>query len=165
MWVQSQMGITGNDRADKAAKDALDQNVVTTIKVVKSDYCNWVKEKSSQGWQNERRSSANSMVTIKPHVDRYKNTEGLPQRQQMAVSRLRMSYTNITHGYKIRDEIKPQCEKCDQEVTVEHLIWQCAAYNSQRRRNSINKDSMSDNNEETGRLTKYLKETGLLYSI
>jgi hypothetical protein len=46
MWVPSHMGITGNERADKAAKDALDQNVETTIKVVKSDYFKWVKEKS-----------------------------------------------------------------------------------------------------------------------
>jgi hypothetical protein len=39
MWVPSHKGITGN--ADKAAKDALDQNVETTIKVVKSDDNNW----------------------------------------------------------------------------------------------------------------------------
>jgi hypothetical protein len=42
---------------------------------------------------------------------------------------------------------------------------QCAAYYSQRRRNSITKDSMGENKEETGRLIKNLKETGLLYSI
>jgi hypothetical protein len=91
--------------------------------------------------------------------------QGLPRRQHITVSRLRMGYTNITHGYKIRDELKPHCEECDQEVTVEHLIWQCTPYNSQRRRNSITKDLMGDNKEETGRLIKYLKETGLLYSI
>jgi ribonuclease HI len=39
MWVPSHMGITGNETADKAAKDALDQNLETTIKVVKLDYC------------------------------------------------------------------------------------------------------------------------------
>jgi hypothetical protein len=55
-------------------------------------------------------------------------------------------------SYKIRDELKPHCEECDQKVTIERLIWQCAAYNSQRRRNSITKDSMGDNKEETGRL-------------
>jgi hypothetical protein len=59
------------------------------------------------------------MVTIKPHVNINKSTEGLPRRQQVAVSRLRMVYTNIMHRYKIRDELKPHCEKCDQEVTVE----------------------------------------------
>jgi hypothetical protein len=49
MWVPSYMGITDNELPDKAAKDALDQNVETTVKVVKSDYCKWVKEKSKAG--------------------------------------------------------------------------------------------------------------------
>jgi hypothetical protein len=62
--VPSYMGITGNERADKVAKDALDQNVETTIKVVKSDYCKWVKDKNRQRWQNEWRNSTSSMVTI-----------------------------------------------------------------------------------------------------
>jgi hypothetical protein len=85
----------------------LDQNVETTNKVVKSDNCKWVKEKCWQRWQNEWRSYTSSMVTTKPHVNRYKSTEGLPRQQQVAVSRLRMGYTNKTHGYKIRDELKP----------------------------------------------------------
>jgi hypothetical protein len=99
MWVPSDMGITGNERANKVAKDALDQNVETTIKVVKSDYFKWVKEKSRQRWQNQWRSSTSSMVTIKPHVDRYESTEGLPRRQKVAISRLGMGCTNITHDY------------------------------------------------------------------
>jgi ribonuclease HI len=49
MWVPSHMGITGNECAHKAAKNALDQNVETTTKVVKSDYCKWVKEKAGRG--------------------------------------------------------------------------------------------------------------------
>jgi ribonuclease HI len=53
MWVPFHMGIMGNERADKVAKDTLDQKVETSIKVGKSDYCKWVKEKSRQRWQNE----------------------------------------------------------------------------------------------------------------
>jgi hypothetical protein len=124
-----------------------------------------LKEKSRQRWQNKWRSSTSSMVKIKPHVDRYESTEGLPRRQKVAVSRLRMGCTNIIHGYKIRDELKPLCEECDHEVTVEHLIWQCDAYNFQSRRNSLTKYLMSDNKEETGRLINNLKKTELLYSI
>jgi hypothetical protein len=91
MWVSFHMGITGNERADEAVKDALDQNVETTTNVVKFDYCKWLKEKSRQRWQNEWRSTTSSMVTIKPHVDRYKSAKGLPRRQQVAVSRLIMN--------------------------------------------------------------------------
>jgi hypothetical protein len=100
-------------------------------------------------------------VVAERHVNRYKSTEGILRPPQVSVSMLRMGYTNITHGYKIRADLKPHCEECDQEVTVEYLIRQCAVYNSQRTRNSITKDSMGDNKEETGRLIKYLKETGL----
>jgi hypothetical protein len=90
-----------------------------------------VKEKSRQRLQNEWRSST-SMVTIKPHVNRYKSTESLLRRQQLAVSRLKMSYTNITHGYKIRYELKPHSKECDQELTdkVPQRDWiavQCTA--------------------------------------
>jgi arginyl-tRNA--protein-N-Asp/Glu arginylyltransferase len=52
-----------------------------------------------------------------------------------AIKATRMGYTNITHGYKIRDELKPHCEECDQEVTVEHLIWQLAASKKEKKYN------------------------------
>jgi hypothetical protein len=59
----------------------------------------------------------------------------------------KLTTTTTIGRYKNRDELKPHCEECVQEVTVEHLIWQCVAYNSQRRRNSITKDIMGDNKE------------------
>jgi hypothetical protein len=40
--------ITGNEPADEAAKEALDQNLEMRIKVVKSDYTKWVKEKCKE---------------------------------------------------------------------------------------------------------------------
>jgi hypothetical protein len=101
MWVLAYTGITGNERADKAAKETLDQNVEMRIKVVKSDSTNWVIEKCKERRQDEWRNSTNNMVTIKPQIHKFKNTEGLPRKQQVAVSRLTMGYTNITQGYKI----------------------------------------------------------------
>jgi hypothetical protein len=60
-----------------------------------------------------------------------------------------MEYTNITHGYKIRDEIRPHCEDCDQEV-----------FNGLRRIYRITRKSLGDDKEEAERLIKYLKQTG-----
>jgi ribonuclease HI len=46
MWVPAHVGTKGNETADKAAKEALIQEVDSTYKVVKSDWSKRVKWKS-----------------------------------------------------------------------------------------------------------------------
>jgi hypothetical protein len=55
------------------------------------------------------------MVATKPDVNRYRNTDGMPRRHQVIISRLRIGYTSLTHGYRINDEIMPLCTDCNQD--------------------------------------------------
>jgi transposase-like protein len=76
-----------------------------------------------------------------------------------------MGYTNHTHGYRINDEIRPLCTDCNQDITVEHILWQCPNYDIQRRRSNISREALGKNKEEAKMVIKYLKEIGLVHYI
>jgi hypothetical protein len=119
--VPAHVGIKGNETADKAAKESLNQEVNNTYKVVKSDWSKWVKRKSWQVRQDEWKSSVNLMATVKPNIRGYSSTEGLPQRQQVMGSRLRMGYTNfipITQAHRLTDDPHPYFNECKQDLMV-----------------------------------------------
>jgi hypothetical protein len=80
MWISAH---------DKAAKDALQQEVATGHNVGKLDCWRWVKEEFKRKRQNDWSNCAcgNTMVATKPDVNRYRNTEGMPCRHQVIISR------------------------------------------------------------------------------
>jgi hypothetical protein len=147
LWIPAHVGIGG--------KDALEQEVVNL------DYCRWVKEEFKRKRQNDWGNSGKTMVVTKSEVDRYRNTEGIPLRHQVIISRLRMGYTNLTHGYRINDGTRPLCTDYNQGITVEHILWQCPNYDIQRSRSNISREALGNTKEEAKRVIKYLKEIGL----
>jgi transposase-like protein len=74
-----------------------------------------------------------------------------------------LEYTNLTHGYIINDEIRPLCTDCNQNITVEHILWHCPNYNIQRSRSNISREALEYNKEEAKRVIKYLKKIGLFH--
>jgi hypothetical protein len=105
------------------------------------------------------------MVATNPDVNRYRNTEGMPRRLHVIISRLRMGYTNLTHGYRINDEIRPLCTDCNEDIMVEHILWQCLNYDIQRSRGNISREALGNKKEQAKKVIKYLKEIGLLHCM
>jgi hypothetical protein len=76
-----------------------------------------------------------------------------------------MGYTNLMHVYRINDEIRPLCTDCNQDITVEHILWQCPNSDIQRSRSNISREALGNNKEEAKMVIKYLKAIGLLHYI
>jgi hypothetical protein len=76
-------------------------------------------------------------------------------------------YTNLIHGCRINDEIRPLCTDCNQDNTVdEHILWQYPNYDIRRSRSNISREALLGNNkEELKMVIKYLKEIGLVHYI
>jgi ribonuclease HI len=165
VWVPSHCGITGNEKADLAAKNALNNAINDEIKTITRDWINWIKQQQLARRQQEWMSANNAMSTIKPNIRRYTSHKSLPRRSQVVLSRLRTGYTRITQSYRLQLEMQPTCENCNCPVTVAHILWECEGFAEARRKHEITASCLDDDLEQANRTISYLKEINLFFEI
>jgi hypothetical protein len=100
MWVPGHAVIQGNEKADQHAEAALQGKLEWT-------------------------SFDNLMVTVKPRIKKNNGAQELKRIDQVIISRLRMGYTRLTHGYRVDLNPSPECEDSGARLTVDHLLWDC----------------------------------------
>jgi hypothetical protein len=132
LWVPSLKGIPGNEKADYAVKEALDEDISTTERYPQDDLKKWLIEedfkKRDQRWKNGN----NEMKERKPDVERKEDTKGMPSKKQVAISRLRTGYTRATPGPKLEGVSNPLCPFCNTYLSVDHIQWECKDTEDQR---------------------------------
>jgi hypothetical protein len=121
-WVPNHKGITGNEKAEQATIEALDEDIPTTERYPPDNLKKWFTEedfkKRDQRWKNGN----NDMKERKPDVDRKEDTKGMPRKEQVAISRLRT-------GYTIGNSL---CLFCNTDLSVNHILWECKETEDQR---------------------------------
>jgi hypothetical protein len=81
----------------------------------------------------------------------------------VAISRVKMGYTRLTHRHVIEKKPCPVCEICNISITVEHILLECPKYDTERITCGINELSMSQSNADLGeRIVAFLTNTGLM---
>ena len=124
-WLPSHVGIHGNEKADKAAKSALNEDILP-LKVPHTDYrClinSYIKSSWQQSWNDD---TYNKLRVVKPVLGELHPTVGVTRHEEVVITRLRIGHTRLTHSYLLNREAAPECVPCFADLTVAHLILHC----------------------------------------
>mgnify|MGYP003492452020 FL=1 len=133
LWTPGHIGIAGNERADKAAKEALKLDIFK-MPLPWTDFKPKIKQLIQAKWQEDwNTKTTNKLHSIKPKLGP-PTGRNLSRHCQTVLCRARIGHTHLTHGCLLRREARPQCTNCNCPLTVEHILLQCSAYSGARLR-------------------------------
>jgi hypothetical protein len=129
-WVPSHVGITGNEKADAAAKAALQLNISVNIHIPYADFKYAINKYFLGLWQDHWTNNAthNKLQSIKPILGETKIEHGITRRDEVVLHRSRIGHTHLTHAYLLKRDNVPMCNACHCQQTVQHLLLDCTSY-------------------------------------
>ena len=134
-WVPGHVDVHGNDRADCEAKEAANSNEEFSNRGVPSrDLYPVIRGALMAHWQSQwENTSENKLRELKPTVRSWPSSCCRDRRLEVALCRLRIGHTRLTHGFLMERQPPPYCMDCIVPLTVKHLIAECPNYIDERR--------------------------------
>lgn len=128
MWVPSHIGISGNEMADKSADIATKTILHPTITDIPAkDINKSIRNKINMTWQSYWDSvpPSNKLKKIKRCTKKWHYLHNLNRRQEVTLTRVRIGHSSLTHTFLISKDAPPICNKCQEDLTIQHIILDC----------------------------------------
>lgn len=168
LWIPSHVGIAGNEAVDDAAREASNSQIDTGIPLPISDEFTRLRLTIRDSWQSIWDQFDGKLKQIKTSVEKWHYPGTISRQSQVALCRLRIGHTNLTHSYLLTGSERPRCEQCDERLTVEHILTSCQTYErirvALRLQNTV-EGILSNNESEVKKLIMFLRETNLSKKI
>ena len=128
-WVPSHLGIKGNEKADCAAKAALQLPIAIDIQIPYTDFKHTINTHFTRIWQNNwSQIQFNKLQIIKPIIGETKLRNVTIRRDEVVLHRARIGHTFLMHAYLLEQENNPDCFSCHCLLTVQHILIECPDY-------------------------------------
>jgi len=166
-WIPSHVGIQGNEKVDKLAKEALDFNQIGHFKIPYTDLKPQINTQARAHWQAIwDAETENKLHSIQPLVDPQLHCCGLDRREEVVLARARIGHTYLTHSYLLKGEPMPECIPCQCPLTVKHILIECIDF-SHIRPQCFNVQTLEDlfTDVPSSKILLFLKDINLFYSF
>ena len=133
LWIPGHSGITGNEKADCAAKASLQDPPNNNLECPGSDFLNSIHTHFLKSLQYDWDIIKHyHLYPIKPLIGHWKSSHQMDRHKEVILARLRMGQTRITHDFIIQNEPPPICHRCNVRYSISHMLLQCPLYDSSR---------------------------------
>ena len=133
-WLPSHTDITGNEAADRKAKESLKLNM-STFEIPFNNFKPFINTYILSEWQKSWDTATfNKLHAIKPVIRNNPSAIRNIRREDVVITRLRIGHTRFTHSYLLNREEQPFCIVCNQYITVNHILTDCIDFSEDRNR-------------------------------
>ena len=135
-WVPAHTNIRGNDMADKAAKESLDNSRIVKLPMAYNEYKSIVKTMILKQWQEHWTQYGRCRLkSFKPILGDWKSAYRKNRREEKILSRLRTgSCLFLVQHYFDPNKPKEHCISCDMGMTIKHMLIECPTFQNSRTR-------------------------------
>ena len=110
-WIPSHIRVISDERADLAAKSALDLSPDNTS-IPYTDLIPQINRFFVTKWQKFWNDSIDKLFQIKPTLGEWRPAFRKSRMEQVVISRLRIGHTKLTHSFILQQEQPPQYLTC-----------------------------------------------------
>ena len=118
--VPSHIDISGNERADSAAKDG--------VPYTDSKHC--INQYILSTWQDAWNGAvAKKLHSVKPVLGDWQSSYRPCRKDEVVFCVVHI----VTHSYILRKDQPPQCEHCQCDLIVRHMLVECNHFSQERK--------------------------------
>lgn len=127
LWVPGHVGIKGNEDADAAAKNAVNEPLLTHFVFNKRDTKRHIQAYAKVKQKEEWFTYTHYYKSLNPDGTAPFYPQNVSNNMRKAFTRLRLGHTLLTHGHLFNKDSPPQCHLCNsaQTLTMQHLVYDC----------------------------------------